>query len=160
MKKTISVKKFISELGENFSEHMKERLLDLELRTVLTRKDEDYRLDMKHVEHTKYICDSKDNSTSSEKKKEYDYGQFMVIDGDLYFSESCLESDTVMESPVVNEIFNSLNSAGMIVDCDVRAKLVSDNNIDYLVDTLLEACPPVSQRYLDIVKEMTDRSNR
>ena len=38
MKKTISMKMFVSELGENFSDHMKEKLLELDIRCVLTRK--------------------------------------------------------------------------------------------------------------------------
>jgi hypothetical protein len=38
MKRTISVKRFIIELGENFSEHVKKRLLDLEVRCVLTQR--------------------------------------------------------------------------------------------------------------------------
>ena len=39
MKKTIAMKGFISEFGEVLSEKMKKRLLELEIRTVLTRKE-------------------------------------------------------------------------------------------------------------------------
>ncbi|QGU94389.1 hypothetical protein GOM49_04070 [Clostridium bovifaecis] len=158
IKKTISIKKFISEFGEDFSKHMKQRLLELEVRSVLTRKEEINHLDLKHVEHIQYACNPSSDSDKSEK--EYTYGQLIVVDGTLYFSESCIESDTVMESPVVENIFNSLSSSGMIIDSDIRAKQVDDTNIDYVVDSLLDACPPVSQKYIDIVQGMISRSTR
>ncbi|WPC44435.1 hypothetical protein [Clostridium sp. JS66] len=152
IKKTISVKHFISEFGENFSEHMKERLLDLEVRCVLTRKEEENILDLKHVEHTKYDCPS-DNTS-----KEYVYGEFLAIDGSLYFSEKCIEGDEVMQSPITNVIYNSLSSTDMIFDEDNNAKKIDDSNIDYVIDTILTVCPEVSQRYLDILAEMTSHS--
>jgi uncharacterized protein (UPF0212 family) len=158
IKKTISLKQFISEFGENFSEHMKERLLDLEVRCVLTRKEEDNKLDLKHVEHTKYNCPSGNSS----KEKEYVYGEFTVVEGTLYFSEKCIENDDIMVSPITNDIYNSLNSADMIfdesTDESTHAKKIDDTNIDYIIDTILTVCPEVSQRYLDIVREMTSRS--
>ncbi len=154
IKKTISVKQFISEFGENFSEHMKERLLDLEVRCVLTRKEEDNTLDLKHVEHTKYDCPSGNSS----KEKEYVYGEFTAVEGILYFSEKCAENDDVMVSPITNVIFNSLNSEDMIIDENTNAKKVDDTNIDFIIDSILSVCPEVSQRYLDIVREMTSRS--
>ncbi|NMM63850.1 hypothetical protein HBE96_14425 [Clostridium sp. P21] len=152
IKKTISVKHFISEFGENFSEHMKERLLDLEVRCVLTRKEEENILDIKHVEHTKYDCPSGKGS------KEYAYGEFTVIDGTLYFSEKCLENDDVMQSPITDVIYNSLSSTDMISDENNSLKKVDDSNIDSVIDSILSVCPDVSQRYLDIVKEMTSHS--
>lgn len=159
LKKTISMKKFISEFGENFSQHMKKRLLELEVRSVLTRKENEYRLDLKHVEHTKYPCNlgfEGDDTT----EKEYAYGQFVVVDGTLYFSEKCEENEKVMESPIVDTIFNSLSSKGIIFDLDIRSKVIDDNNIDYLIDTLLTEFPKVSQKYLDIVKGMVYRAEK
>lgn len=153
VKKTISIKRFLTEFGEEFSEHIKERLLDLEVRCVLTRKEQNNRLDIKHVEHTKYDCETKSNS-----KKEYDYGQFLVIEGILYYSEGCTENADVMQSPVVNEIFNSLNTEDMVCDSDINAKKVDDSNIDYVIDTILKVCPEVSQKYLNIVNGMLSRA--
>lgn len=151
MKKTISIKMFIEELGKNFSEHMKKRLLELEVRCVLTRKDE-FVLDLKHVEHTQHDCDS------STVQKEYVYGQFMVDEeGILYFSDKCMKNDSVMQSPIVNSIFNSLSGEVMIFDEDSKAKKIDDSNIDYVIDSILSVCPQVSQSYLDIVKEMLSR---
>lgn len=156
MKKTISIKMFISEFGENFSDHMKKRLLELEVRCVLTRREDNYRLDLKHVEHTQYDCDSTGELNTC--KKEYAYGQFIVIDGILYFSESCETNDKVMQSPVVDVIYNSLNSEDTICDEGTNAKKIDDNNIDCIIDTILTVCPQVSQTYLDIVEEMTSRA--
>lgn len=158
IKKTISMKKFISELGENFSEHMKNRLLELEIRCVLTRKDCSNILDLKHVEHTKYKCDSEDISTTCEK--EYVYAQFVVVEGGLYFSEKCTESDNVMQSPVVDTIYNSLNSENMIFEEERHAKKVDDSNIDYVIDTILAACPQVSQYYINVVHEMLSHERK
>ncbi|MCY6484167.1 hypothetical protein OW763_07340 [Clostridium aestuarii] len=148
MKKTISVKRFISDLGEEFSENMKKRLLELEVRCVLTRKEDKCKLDLKHVEHTQY-------EDGSKAPKEYVYGQFIVNEGILYFSDRCTESDKVMQSPIVSDIYASLNNEDMISDEECNAKKIDDSNIDYVIDTILTVCPEVSQKYLDIVKEMT-----
>lgn len=146
MKKTISIKMFINEFGENFSEHMKNRLLELEVRSVLTRKEDDYRLDIKHVEHTQHDFDN--------LQKEYVYGQLLVIDGTLYFSENCIESNYITQSPIVDVIYSNLSSDSIILDGDNKAKKIDDSNIDYVVDTLLSVFPDVSQSYLSIIKEM------
>jgi hypothetical protein len=92
-------------------------------------------------------------------KKEYSYGQFEVIDDTLYFSEVCLESNQVMQSPMVNTIYNSLNADGSIFNDGRNLKKVDDKNIGYIIDIILSACPQVSQAYLDIVKGMVSRSN-
>ncbi|MCY6957279.1 hypothetical protein [Clostridium brassicae] len=152
IKKTISIKQFISEFGESLSKHMKKRLLDLEVRSVLTRKEDNYRLDLKHVEHTQYNCHSSNSDTC---KKEYAYASFVIIDNTLYFSEKCLESDAVMQSPIVSTIYNNLDSENMVCDKDINAKLINDDNIDYIIDTILTVCPEVSQKYIDIVHQMT-----
>jgi len=148
------MKQFISEFGENFSEHIKKRLLELEIRCVLTRKDDIYRVDIKHVEHTKHKC------LSEPCEKEYIYGQFVVLENTLYFSEKCIESDNAMESPIVVEIFNSLDNTGMISDKETLLKKVDDTNINYIIDSILTVCPEVSQKYLDILKQMTSISTR
>ena len=66
MKRTISIKQFNTEFGEDFSKHMKQRLLELGKRCILTRTESNI-LDLKHIEHTKYDCADGDNSS----KKEY-----------------------------------------------------------------------------------------
>jgi hypothetical protein len=153
MKKTISMKQFISEFGNDFSKHMKQRLLDLEVRCVLTRKDDDYRLELKHVEHTKYDCYNNLHNNFNAEQKEYAYGQLVMNDGKLYFSEKCSESDDVMQAPIVNSIYNSLNDEDVFYDSDVKAKKVDDSNIDYVMDNILKACPEVSEEYLKIISK-------
>lgn len=157
MQKTISMKRFISELGENFSDDIKDRLLDLEVRTVLTREEDYNILDIKHVEHTKYDCPSSLGNSSAKHQKEYNYGQFIVVDGVLYFSEKCVENDEVMQSPMVNTIYDSLNTDSIITDSGISAKKVDDGNIGYVIDTILKACPEVSQEYRDIMEDMLSR---
>ncbi|AYD40165.1 hypothetical protein D4Z93_06385 [Clostridium fermenticellae] len=157
MKKTISMKQFISEFGENFSEHTKKRLLELEVPSVLTRKQISYVLDLKHVEHTKYDCSEEDNSKT---QKEYVYGQFIVLDDVLYFSNNCIEDEKVMKSPIVDQIYNSLKEDEVYIkdDIDTTGKKIDDNNIDFIIDTIFTVFPEVSQRYLDIVEEMLSHS--
>lgn len=156
MKKTISIKMFIEELGKDFSEHMKNRLLELEVRCVLTRRQENI-LDLKHVEHTQYNCDLNSEDGSNSEEKEYVYGQFIVIDDVLYFSDKCVENSSVMQSPIVTSIFNDLDGDVMIFDEDIKGKKIDDSNIDYVIDSILSVCPEVSQSYLDIVKGMLSR---
>lgn len=161
MKRTISMKQFVTELGEEFSSNMKKKLMELSDRCVLTRKDINYRLDLKHIEHVQHecACDT-ESSKASNSKKEYMYGQFVVIEGGLYFSEKCTESPAAMQQPNVKEIYNNLSSEGMISDSDISSKKVDDSNIDYIVDSILKVCPPVSEEHLAIVKGMTSRSER
>lgn len=159
IKKTISMRQFISEFGEGFSEHMKEKLTEIGSRCVLTRKDIDYRLNLKHIEHTKYECALTSEKESSTVKKEYVYGQFVVQDGKMYFSERCTEANDTIEAPIVEIIYNSLNTKSENVD-DINGKLVDDSNIDYIIDSLLKVCPPVSQTHLEMVQGMTYRSER
>lgn len=159
MKKTISMKQFITELGENFSEHSKLRLIDLGSRCVLTRKEDNYRLNLKHIEHTTHECAITSGDETDKLNKEYLYGQFVVQEGLLYFSESCTEINDAVEAPVVNTIFNALNTEKIYID-EIGAKLVDDSNIDYIIDTILAVCPPVSQAHLDIVRGMTYRSQK
>lgn len=158
-KSAISVKTFIAEFGETFSEHMKERLMELEIRCFLTRKDIDCRFDLKHVEHLQFKCNYDLKDPKAPHTKEYAYGQFVVIDGGLYFSESCLENNEVMQSNMVSTIYNALVSDNIIFDEGTNLKKVDDSNIDFVVDSILSSCPQVSQSYLDIVHGMISRAN-
>ena len=65
-----------------------------------------------------------------------------------------------MKSPVVDEIYNSLDNEDMFIDEDTTAKKIDDTNIDYVIDTLLTACPEVSQRYIKIVREMLSNEKK
>ena len=92
-------------------------------------------------------------------QKEYAYAQFIMIEGILYFSEKCTESSEVMQATIVSEIYDSLNSKDMIIEAGINARKIDDSNINYVIDTILTVCPPVTQGYLDIVAGMTSRSN-
>lgn len=158
-KSTISMKMFISEFGEEFPEHVKERLMDLEERCFLTRKDIAYRLDLKHVEHLQYEVAADMEVPSSRNSKEYSYGQLVVLEGQLYFSESCIESSEVMQSPMVNNIYDTLDSHGITFDEGSNLKRITEENVDFVVDSILSSCPQVSQSYKEIVRGMVSRAN-
>lgn len=146
----VSIKMFITEFGEDFPENVKERLMNLESRCFLTRKEISYGFDLKHVEHLQYECSF---------DKEYAYGQFNVLDGKLYFSEKCIENKEIMQSPMVSVIFNALDSDGMIFDEGRNLKRLTENNIDYVVDSILSTCPQVSQSYIDIIQRIFSQTN-
>jgi hypothetical protein len=101
------------------------------------------------------MYDSKNKDNTKTVKKEYTYGQFKVIENILYFSESCLLSDKVMQSPIVKTIYDGLDSEGLVNDEDCDAKIINDTNVDFVVDSILSVCPDASQKYLDIVKQMS-----
>lgn len=156
-KAAVSIKMFIKEFGEDFPEHVKERLMDLEVRGFLTRKDVPYRFDLKHVEHLQYEVN--DSESLKMCSKEYSYGQFVVIEGALYFSDKCIESKDVMQCPMVDKIYSELGIDGSIADEAGNLKRITDDNIDFIVDSILSSCPEVSKKYKDILKEMLDRVN-
>jgi hypothetical protein len=158
-KSSMSMKQFISEFGDKFSEHMKAKLMELESRSFLTRKEFNNRFDLKHVEHIQYECEYNFDNALNVKQKEYSYAQFEVNDGVLYFSESCCENNLVMQSPMVSIIYNSISSDNIIVNNGSNLKRMDDKNIDYIVDSILESCPEVSKAYLEIIKGMVQRSN-
>ena len=158
-KSALSVKRFILEFGEDFSEHIKKRLMELEERCFLTRKEVKYLFDLKHVEHLQYDCPIDLENKSKIEKKEYSYGQFAVINGILYFSENCFENDEIIQSPAVSTIYESLDGKGLIFDEGRNLKIIDDTNIDYVIDSISLSCPQVSREYLDIVKSMISHAN-
>lgn len=149
---------FITEFGENFSDHIKDRLLELELRCVLTRKEDSNRLDIKHVEHIQHDCFSGFEDDSASSNKEYVYGQLCVRDEELFFSEKCTVENGAEDSPIVRTIYTALKTNPVILDSDTCGKKINDDNIDYIVDTLLTVFPNVSEAYLNMVKGMTSRA--
>lgn len=149
MKKTVSMRQFITEFGGAFSKHMKQRLLELGERCVLTRKDESFILDIRHVEHTKYNCNSQDDTAVC--LKEYAFGQLIAHEEALHFSENCLENDDIMQVPLVSSIYNYLNSEELVLDGDIKGKKIDDENIDYVIDNILTVCPAVSPEHLAII---------
>ena len=157
IKKTISMKQFVLEFGNAFPNHMKNRLLELEVGSVLIRKEETYRLNLKHVEHIKYDSSLQD---SGKGMKENVYGQFIVIEEILYYAQSCTESKEVMQAPVVTKIYNGLSDEGMISVEGLNAKKIDDSNIDFVMDSILAVFPEVSKEYLNIVKGMLSLSRK
>ena len=148
LKKTISMKKFISEFGEDFTAHTKERLLELEIRTVLTRSEYPNILDIKHVEHTKYEC------CGEAESRELTFGRLIVNGGKLYFTGSETDSNTLMEAENVPDLYNSLKADEKIVDNGISAKEINEDNIDFFMDKMLDTIPEVSESYIKIIKEM------
>lgn len=148
LKRTVSMKQFLAEFGTEFSPHLKKRLLELGDRCVLTRKDENFVLDLRHIEHTKHQCGSAEGTSA--KQKEYAFGEFIAYEGQLYFSECCLENDDIMQASIVSSIYNSLDSRELL-EGDLRGKLVNDDNIDYVVDSILTVCPEISPEHLAII---------
>ena len=151
MKKTISMKLFVTEFGEKFSKHMKQRLLELGPRCVLTRKEKSYILDLKHVEHGKFECSDDFPDDGESKHKEYAFGQFIVHEGELYFSQNCIENCDVMQAPVVKEVYDSLDTEVLALEEEINGKKVVDENIDYIVDSILKVCPEISEEHLAII---------
>lgn len=149
VKKTVSVKQFIAELGGELSGHIRKRLLELGERCVLTRREESYILDLRHIEHTKYDCGSKEGTESNQK--EYAFGQFIVYEDRLYFSKFCLENEDIMQSEIVDSIYDFLEGEELELEGNVRGKLITDNNIDYIADKILTVCPEISPEHLAII---------
>lgn len=149
VKKTVSVKQFIAELGGELSAHIKKRLLELGERCVLTRREESYILDLRHIEHKKYDCGSEEGTDAN--KKEYAFGQFIVHEGRLYFSKCCLENEDIMQSDVVNSIYDFLEGEELELEGNIRGKLITEGNIDYIVDKILTVCPEISPEHLAII---------
>lgn len=152
MKRTISMKQFIAEFGGEFTKLMKQRLLELGARCVLTRNDESFVVDIRHVEHTKYKCALPEGASAC--MKEYAFGQFIAHEGLLYFSKDCLENEDIIQAPEVSSIFAALEGEEEVIAGDnkvIKGKRLSDSNIDHLIDEILAVCPEVSAEHLAIV---------
>ena len=148
MKKTISVKQFIIEFGEGFSKHMKDRLLELGTRCILTRQENNHTLELKHLEHNKY-------DDGELLQKEFAYGQIVMNEGLLYFSDRISENTDIMPALVVKDIYLAINSDEMTFDEGIKAKKIDDSNIDFVIDNLLKVCPEVSKEHLAILSKYT-----
>ena len=160
MKRTISIKQFVAEFSVSLSEHIKERLLELGERCILNRRDESHILDLRHVEHLKYECCC-DSESDKECKKEYAYGQLVVKEGTLYFSQCCVENADIMQSPVVNDIYDAISNPEVQIEEGIVGKSLDDSNIDYVIDNILKVCPKVSPEHMAIIaKYVTVDSTR
>ncbi len=149
LKKTISLRQFVAEFGESLSKQMKERLLELGPRCVLNRKEHTNILDLKHMEHLKH------NNTCSESnklvQKEYIYGQFIMKDGEMYFSEKCAVGTDAVASSCVETIYSTIVGPTILTEAGIGAKKIDDTNIDYVVDSILSECPEVSEEHMAIL---------
>lgn len=160
MKRTISMKQFVTEFGDSLSKHMKERLLELGERCILNRRDDSHILDLRHVEHIKYECCCTSESEAA-GKKEYAYGQLVVKEGQLYFSQCCVENADIMQSPVVSDVYDAISSQEIQIEEGIVGKALDDSNIDYVIDNILQVCPKVSPEHLAIIaKYVTVDSTR
>jgi hypothetical protein len=150
VKKTISMKMFISEFGEAFTSHTKLKLLEIGKRCVLSRKEIDYCFDIKHVEHIKHECSNIDNP-SEIKFKEYTFGQLLVSEEFLYFSTEFIEGADTIQYPTISNIYNAMEAPEECIDGNINAKRLQDSNVNYVIDKLLEICPPLSAEYMKII---------
>jgi len=150
MKRTISMKQFIIEFGEGLSKHMKQRLLELGERCILNRRDESHILDLRHVEHIKYECSCSSEDEEAIVKKEYAFGQFVVQEGLLYFSQSSVENDDIMQNATIKGIYDSLDNEEIEID-EIKVKAIDDSNIDFIIDSILKVCPVVSAEHMAII---------
>jgi len=149
--KTISMKKFISEFGVSFSPLVKEKLLLLELRCVLTRLENINVFNIKHVEHTKH--NPKDDSGAV--GKEYVFGQLVSIEGNLYFSEACNENEVSEKCQSIGHVYDSIAGDELLLESGIKVKLIDDRNVEAFINSLLACIPDVSERYIKILKEMS-----
>jgi hypothetical protein len=149
--KTISMKKFISEFGGAYSPLIKESLLKLEMRCVLTRNENLNVLNIKHVEHSKHT--SADASDTSEK--EYIFGQLISLEGKLYFSKFCDANEKSEKCECIDAIYDAIDRPELLLDSESTVKIIDDGNVDQFVNSMLKCIPDVSERYKKILKEMT-----
>ncbi|MBP1744992.1 MAG: hypothetical protein H6Q58_1970 [Firmicutes bacterium] len=149
--KTISMKKFIAEFGGSYTPLIKENLLKLELRSVLTRVENMNVLNIKHVEHAKHT--STDVSGTSEK--EYIFGQLVSLEGKLYFSTACSENEKSEKCHCIDAVYDSIDRPEQLLDSGTSVKAIDDENVEQFIGGMLNCIPDVSERYLKILKEMT-----
>lgn len=149
--KTISMKKFISEVGKDFTPLVKENLLKLELRCVLTRVDHINVLNIKHVEHSKHTS----TDTTGTSEKEFIFGQLITIEGNLYFSNTCNENEKSEKCDCIDSVFDSIERTELLLDSGAKIKIIDDENVAQFIASMLGCIPDVSERYLKILKEMT-----
>jgi len=62
-----------------------------------------------------------------------------------------LEDDNIMQVPIVSSIYNSLSSEELTLEGDIKGKKVDDENVDYVIDSILTVCPEVSPEHMAII---------
>ena len=67
----------------------------------------------------------KSSSYFPKNKKEYSYGQFIIEEGILYFSDNSIENADVIQEPSISNIYNSLNVQDIFVDEAIKVKKLS-----------------------------------
>lgn len=141
---------FISEFGEAFTSHTKQKLMEIRNSCILIRKAPGDSFDIKHVEHTKHILDNADG-TSNMKPREYTFGQLLINEDLLYFSKECEETEDAIQHPAISDIYSNMDTKPEVLEDNIEGKRIEDSNVDYLVDHLTELYPPLSEEYLKII---------
>jgi hypothetical protein len=145
------MKKFISEFGGSYSALIKESLLKLEMRCVLTRNENLNVLNIKHVEHSKHTC----SNASDTSEKEYIFGQLISLEGKLYFSKFCDSNEKAEKCDCIDAVYDTIDRPELLLDSESTVKILDDENVDQFVTAMLKCIPDVSERYKKILKEMT-----
>ena len=148
------MRQFVVEFGDSLSKQMKARLLELGPRCVLNRKEESNVLDLKHMEHIKH--DNTCSMSNDVVQKEYIYGQFIMKDGAMYFSQKCATGLDSVESNCVENIYDVIEGEILQSEEGISAKKIDDSNIDFVVDSILSVCPDVSAEHMAIISKYRD----
>lgn len=142
--------KFIEDEGYDVSDYQKESLSRLNGVTITSSADHDNRVNILHKEHPPYDTTKRDSKTGDivPCKKEYAYGHIIAKNGKLHLSERVTTNRDVMEHNVVKNVYLSLTSEEICDDIDNRhAKLVTDENVDFIVNRILSVCPATKSGY-------------
>lgn len=114
-----------------------EKLLELDGHIILSKADYDHRyniLDLHHKIHPATIK-TKDNKTESHDK-EWAFGHIIIHDNNVYFSERPTSNRDVEEHEISSVIYANLKTYG-IFDIDRNARLINEDNVDFVVDEIL-----------------------
>ncbi|CAB1245541.1 hypothetical protein ACFHWD_18880 [Clostridium sp. MT-14] len=169
----ITVKNTIKKFKSDISEHVTEKLSELDSKCYLQRKQSDYKFNIHQKENKKLNLPTSDGKHCM---RAYVYGNLMFSESNIYLSNKCISNSEALEHDSYGAIYKkqydkfiekmqnmpseyekqNFREQNMITDeeDDMEGIKITDENVDEIVDSILDNVLPLSPEYIKIFSEI------
>lgn len=169
----ITVKNAIKKFKSDVSEHVSDKLSQLDSKCYLQRRQSDYKFNIHQKENKKLNLPTNDGKCCM---RAYVYGNLMFSEDNIYLSNKCINNSEALEHDSYGAIYKkqydkfieklqnmdseyerqNFKEQNMITDEEdgMEGIRITDENVDEIVDSILDNVLPLSQEYIKIFSEI------
>lgn len=167
---SITMKKAFEQFQPEVSEHVREKVEELDRLGYLQRQQYEYRFNLHQKENLRLNLPTKDGR---ECLRAYVYAHFMFISHNIYLSNKCTSNAEAFQHTGYQSIYNTqkitlIEKYNSIYDDkdkflkdnfiekggdNRRGIKITDNNVDKIVDDILKIMPPLSEKYKEMLSK-------